>query len=309
MTPLTRWFNRPRKNSSPTRLALSEFMNISSSQQQKFTFPSNRHESSQSSSSRTPMLITSSFYNREYPFDTHESITDEDNDEEKEVISRPITPDLQPPQYQTIYNQQTSYAPTQLMDIPQQPSYNHTQHYHSNSMPPLTQYHVDYMQMPPPESTEYINIPSQTEYINIPQQTQYLSHQPSISREDVFQSHERPRQSRYRSTQERVPTPYVNNQRYSDEEDDQQVNGKRFSADDIARFEKLKDDFKKLEKKHKRKEQRVQELEYLLSKSLESQVLNQHLYYYRLEENRLRDYYIQQQKWTHTNDVRKNRPF
>lgn len=91
--------------------------------------------------------------------------------------------------------------------------------------------------------------------------------------------------------------------------DDQQVNGKRFSADDIARFEKLKDDFKKLEKKHKRKEQRVQELEYLLSKSLESQVLNQHLYYYRLEENRLRDYYIQQQKWTHTNDVRKNRPF
>lgn len=89
--------------------------------------------------------------------------------------------------------------------------------------------------------------------------------------------------------------------------DHQQVNGKRFSADDIARFEKLKDDFKKLEKKHKRKEQRVQELEYLLSKSLESQVLNQHLYYYQLEQDRMRDYY--RQKWTLPNDVRKNRPF
>lgn len=207
MTPLTRWFNRPRKNSSPTRLALSEFMNISSSQQQKFTFPSNnnRHESNQSTS-RAPMLITSSFYNREYPFDTHESVTDEDKEEEKEVESRPITPDLQPPQYQTIYNQQTSYAPTQLMDIPQQSSsYNH--HHHSHSLPPLNQYHVDYMQIPP-DPTDYFN--TQTEYMNI--------HQPTMNREDrMFQSHERPRPSRYRSTQERVPTPYTS-QRYSDDE-------------------------------------------------------------------------------------------
>lgn len=100
--------------------------------------------------------------------------------------------------------------------------------------------------------------------------------------------------------------------------DNQQTNGKRFSAEDIAGFEQLKNDFKKLEKKHKRKEKRVQELEYLLySKSLESTqachyACDYHYpYYYRTldeKERMLRDYYIQQQKWTH-NDVRKNRPF
>lgn len=201
MTPLAKWFNRPRKNSSPTRLALSEFMNISSGHQQNFTFPpSNRYESTQT---RTPMLITSSFYNREYPFDTYDSSADE-------AVSRPITPDLQPPQYQTIYNQQTSYVqePTQLVDIPQAQYVNTPQH---NSMPSLTQYNL-----PPP--THYINILPLTQYIDIPPPTQYIP-QPSTSHEDdTFYSREQlSRLSHYRSTQERVSTPYIN-ERYTNEE-------------------------------------------------------------------------------------------
>lgn len=200
MTPLARWFNRPRKNSTPTRLALSEFMNISSSQQQKFTFPpNNRHESTQS---RTPMLITSSFYNQEYPFDTYESSADE-------AVSRPTTPDLQPQQYQTIYNQQTSYVqeqPTQLIDIPQAPYVTTPQH---NSMPSLTHYHVQQNQYSMPQTTHYINLPRPAQ--------QYI-YQPSTNREEItFQSHEQqPRKSRYRSTHGRVPTPYTN-ERYPDE--------------------------------------------------------------------------------------------
>lgn len=44
-----------------------------------------------------------------------------------------------------------------------------------------------------------------------------------------------------------------------------------YQTEDISEFEKLKYDFKKLEKRHKRKEKRVQELEYMLfSQSYES---------------------------------------
>ncbi|KAG2235515.1 hypothetical protein INT48_003078 [Thamnidium elegans] len=89
MTPIGKWFNRPRRNSSPTRAALTEYMNISSSQQRNNTFPPSNNNTTMPQ--RAPMLITSSFYNQEYPFEIYDSSAAEE-EEQAVAIKEPITP-------------------------------------------------------------------------------------------------------------------------------------------------------------------------------------------------------------------------
>lgn len=125
MTPIGKWFNRPRRNSSPTR-ALTEYMNISSSQQRNNTFPPPAPQ-------RAPMLITSSFYNQEYPFETYDSSAAED--EELAAIREPITPLVEPT---LMYNQQTFVqepppytSMQQNINIP--PPQHHHHHHHDET--------------------------------------------------------------------------------------------------------------------------------------------------------------------------------
>ncbi|GAA5809601.1 hypothetical protein MFLAVUS_003012 [Mucor flavus] len=119
MTPIGKWFNRPRRNSSPTR-ALTEYMNISSSQQRNNTFPPAVPQ-------RAPMLITSSFYNQEYPFETYDSSAAEE--EELAATREPITPVVEPT---LMYNQQVF--------VQEPPLYTSTQ---QNINIPLPRHHHD----------------------------------------------------------------------------------------------------------------------------------------------------------------------
>ncbi|KAI9365199.1 hypothetical protein BD770DRAFT_378013 [Pilaira anomala] len=98
MTPLGKWFNRPRRHSSPTS-RLNEFMNISAATNNKRnnTFPPTTTKSTttttvppQSVPQRAPMLITTSFYNQAYPFEIY------DNDSTTEESYHPTATTTQP---------------------------------------------------------------------------------------------------------------------------------------------------------------------------------------------------------------------
>ena len=124
MNPLGRLFHRPKKSRSmPTRLALEEVINnmtLSTEQQQttarkSLTFPPSK-ETHATSHVVTPMLITSSFYNQEYPFDDS-SVEGEPTNAHSDVF------DLPQQSQQVIYNQ----SETQTSMYLQQPSENHTQ--------------------------------------------------------------------------------------------------------------------------------------------------------------------------------------
>ncbi|GAA5801734.1 hypothetical protein HPULCUR_007186 [Helicostylum pulchrum] len=134
MTPIGKWFNRPRRNSSPTRAALTEYMNVSSSssQQRNNTFPPTA-----APQQRAPMLITSSFYNQEYPFETYDSsAAEEEEHTAAAAIKEPITP-VEPSTL--MYNQQnfvqepSHYASTtqQNINIPQPHHHHHDESYYT----------------------------------------------------------------------------------------------------------------------------------------------------------------------------------
>lgn len=315
MNPLGRFFNRPRKSrSTPTKKALKEFINsvtgptsyeFQHQQQQQqqyhpqqqeqhqqhqksYTFPPTNKQKSQLESSNTeanrtgsshvvtPMLITSSFYNREYSFDDNSSL---EEPEEPIIDHQPHHShilDLSPPQqYHNPQQQQQQQIPETV--IP--PYLHHQQSYSNNSYTKPATIASEHINIPQHQNSLYYTERENISYsINDP----YYSQMSQPQRPNEYQqlTGGNNNSSPNRRPFKRIPTPYAPNNGYESDEydskqDHERVDDRHYHYREDSEFEQLKYDFKKLEKRHKRKEKRVQELEYMLfSQSYES--INKH---------------------------------